>query len=391
MPNINYNGNSSLLPAASQLFNNGAKGLESALGNYSTRVKNRAVNELLQSAPTDGENADSYNTRMRLGLSNVDGIDPLKALQLSQVASDPIYKQEARELAANQYQDTQTQIGVVNTHNANTLVEQSRHNVATENKHTSKGYGMISDDLGNFYQYNKDDGSYKLVQEAGSGGVNPNHVTLKPVTSRDASGIETTKYVPVNKMTGQSINSESTTATKYPVIANSDKTYRDDMPVIDSNIANLESMINNPAYASSFGVVDNALDGVSRWAGFETQGAEKNAEINALSSNLLAGFGKAQMAGVLTDQDMKIIQQQIPSASDSPQTAKKKMAFIKDLMGVRNKSWRDRMNQSNPGWLKQDNVPSPSTTPQVPLEDLVPIGNGQYRMPDGTIIQKKAK
>jgi len=148
--NLNTNVGAGAGVVGQRLFNQGMSGLDAALDSYSTRVKNRAVNDLLQSAPTEGENADSYNARMRLGLSSVDGIDPLQALQLSKVASDPVYEREAKELAASQYDDTRgdvaftqgiqasnlsetiTQNDNTNTYRNNTTTETKRHNQVME-------------------------------------------------------------------------------------------------------------------------------------------------------------------------------------------------------------------------------------------------------------------
>ncbi len=359
---------------------------------HETRTRNAAINNILGQEKLENEDASGYQTRVNTMLGNIANLDPMEKIGLSNAASKPIYAQEQVEREKLQQDVTNAYKDASLLNQQDQITETGRHNVAMESKTTPKGFGMVSDDLGNFYQYSKDTGEYSMVQQAGAGGVNPDHVSLKPVVSRDENGIETTKYVPFNKMNGQPINGADAGGIKYPVISNGDKSYRDDMPVIDNNIANLEAMINNPKYASSFGQFDNAVDSTARWMGYQGDGTEKNAEINALSSNLLAGFGKAQMAGVLTDQDMKIIKQQIPSSSDSPATARKKMAFVKELMAVRNKSWSERLNASNPNWLQQNNEPvQEQVIPKTALEDLVPLGDGLYKMPDGTVIRKKAK
>jgi len=366
-----------------QLFQQGMSGLDKAINSYRDRTRNTAINKLMSIAPIDGQSPLAYQQQQRSAMSAIDGINPLEALQLSNAQANP-YVVEQKRLSDLE------QLGLNNQFRTDTLDESIRHNQAVESKVTPKGYGSVTTDNGDVYSFNKDTGTMELVQKGN--GFNSKNISLQAVTSRDSSGVETTQYVPFNKVTGKPIGGgDVPTGTKYPTISTGDKSYRDDIPAIDTNIANLEAMINNPAYASSFGIADNAIDGVSRWAGIESDGASKNAEISALSSNLLAGFGKAQMNGVLTDQDMKIIKQQIPSASDSPQTAKKKMAFVKELMATRNKAWSNRLKQSNPGWLEEDNVPVTSTTPKVPLEDLVPLGDGLYKMPDGTVIRKKAK
>ena len=295
-----------------------------------------------------GENLYDFQKRGASALL-LAGANPTEAAGMMKIKTAP-------DMAKRDYANTRADELFKQTLDTNKLAEDTRYHKAIEGD-----YSINSDDRGNTWKLNKNTGEREKLS-SGSG-INPKNIQLVPVTNRNSSGVETTNYVPVDKTTGKVVGGQDASATKYPVISNSDKTYRDDLPVIDQNIEKLEAIINNPEYADSFGQLDNAIDSTTRWLGFQNDDSEKNAEIGALSSNLLAGFGKAQMAGVLTDQDMKIIKQQIPSASDSPATAKKKIAFIKDLMNVRNESWRGRLDQSNPNWLPKEQINATTPTP----------------------------
>ncbi|MHA1664203.1 MAG: hypothetical protein ACTSVR_13210, partial [Candidatus Thorarchaeota archaeon] len=170
---------------------------------------------------------------------------------------------------------------------------------------------------------------------------------------------------------------------KYPAINQKDKGYADDMPAINNNLAELDQIVNDPAYANSFGLVDKYLDMVgSLWG---SEGGVKQAEAETLTSNLLAGFGKAQMAGVLTQQDMDIIKRQIPDVGDHPKKAQEKMKFIIRMMQDKNQAYINRMNKSNPDFLgsKGKTYSSPERYDSAPKV----LDDGSILFPDGSMVK----
>ncbi len=104
MANIQYGGSGAgtLGWAAGKLFNQGVSGIQGAMDSYSGRIKNRAINDVLGQEKLDNEDAVGYQTRINTLLGNVDGLDPLQRLNLSTVASKPVYQQELVEREAEQ-------------------------------------------------------------------------------------------------------------------------------------------------------------------------------------------------------------------------------------------------------------------------------------------------
>ncbi len=103
MANIQYGGSGAgtLGWAAGKLFNQGVSGIQGAMDSYTGRVRNRAINDLL-TQPSENMTADEYRDNMQMSLSGIDGIDPMKAIGLSNVASKSIYAKEALQREAEQ-------------------------------------------------------------------------------------------------------------------------------------------------------------------------------------------------------------------------------------------------------------------------------------------------
>ncbi len=134
MPNqVQYDGNAYLTGSADRLFNQGMTNIQGVADRYAGRVKNRAINELLKSGAAEGENADAYSSRIGREFAGIEGVDPLTALQLRNVASKPVYEREAKELAAEQYENQQAIEGYkINRNIENDLATQEhRSNILT--------------------------------------------------------------------------------------------------------------------------------------------------------------------------------------------------------------------------------------------------------------------
>jgi len=102
MNQINYDGAYNVAGQANNMFNAGMKGLTSAINSYRGRVKNNAINKILGTEKLIDEDAVGYQGRVNTLLGNIDDLDPLQRLNLSTVASKPIYEQELREREVEQ-------------------------------------------------------------------------------------------------------------------------------------------------------------------------------------------------------------------------------------------------------------------------------------------------
>ena len=154
------------LTAANKLFSN-----------ISNRIQGRAVNKLLGEYTPTGDMMTDSNTLLK-SLTDT-GVSPMEALGLVDKAMTPAYKQMAYD----------------------------------------KGqYGFTTDDLGNVYQTNRNTGDVNTVAGGYDIYNSPRNTVLKTVTNRDGSGVETTTQVPVNKLTGQPVNTQQS-QTQPPVDA----------------------------------------------------------------------------------------------------------------------------------------------------------------------------
>ncbi len=169
MPNqVQYDGNAYLTGSADRLFNQGMTNIQGVADRYAGRVKNRAINELLKSGAAEGENADAYSSRIGREFAGIEGVDPLTALQLRNVASKPVYEREAKELAAEQYENQQAIEGYkINRNIENDLATQEhRSNILTgqqTDREATAGYRKDSlkqktdlDDVNQFKIFNED-------------------------------------------------------------------------------------------------------------------------------------------------------------------------------------------------------------------------------------------
>lgn len=382
------------LPNPNQAMLLGQKGIGSGIDQLmqvGKQIKQNRINSdvasVLGMIDNNIDNPSMYQDQLFKGISQIEGIDPMTAIGLATTLSKP-------RLDERKYTNDR-----IDAENLNSY----RSTMA------SKGsFGMTTDDYGNAWLINKNTGEVTPYATGNEGRVNPKNIVLKPVTSRDTSGIEKTEYVPFDKTTGLTVqqttvgqddnaviaehlrteyginttdgfyalskdqqniiradikniltpadtdNTISGVGMKYPAVAQKDKEYADNIPVIEQNLENLEKMIMDPGFGGAFGALDQYTGQVGGMFPSPTDDSKKQAEVKALTSNMLAGFGKAQMAGVLTDQDMNIIRQQIPDVSDQPDIAMKKINFIKSYMEAKNKAFRERMGKSNPGYVSEN-------------------------------------
>ncbi len=87
------------------------------------------------------------------------------------------------------------------------------------------------------------------------------------------------------------------------------------------------------------------------------------------------------MAGVLTDQDMNIIEKQIPTTEDTPEQVAQKLNFLENYMAEKNRAWYERMEKSNPGFASETMKDAPvplgmkkQYNPETGKYRLVPVG-----------------
>jgi len=360
-----------LAQSSGNMMSKGFNQLSDTLKKVGDVKREAAVNQIISGADT----TDPYAAQAQLfgQLSSIPGVSAMDALGLSAAATKS-------SLDKMKYSDALQQKAFENS-----------IDYLKATKTSPKGYGMISDDLGNIYSFNKDTGDYSLVQKADAN-MNPKLVTLKSVVSRSPDGVETTRYVPFNKMTGQPIGGGSsfTSGTaggmgvKYPTATD---TQKDNKEALES-VLSLVNAMQIPTEEQS-GPIDSRVDDVKTWLNIDTPDTKAAAKFDSDLGNLVTAFGTAQVKGVLSDKDTQYIESQMPSRRYSPEVNRVRMDNIKRKIDEAVNRW-NKNNPYNPIEINRgENQTTVKSTPA--LEDLVPLGDGLYRMPDGRIIRKKAQ
>jgi len=331
-------GTSALLSGANRSFDRGFNAFQQVADNLDEVKRNQAIKSLLGSV----DMSDPYAAQESLsgGLMGIRGVDPLQAIGLASKAVQPAIQRRSEERA----------------------LEESAFNRAMDvAKFNQPDYATVKDDFGNIYALDKKTGRFSPIQTAPEGAVNPKDVQLVTVTDRDSYGNETTRVVPYNKRTlspmgagaGGSGGPGTVVGTKRPTLPTTDREMYDTASTIFPLIDELSGIVEESP--GSFGPLDQYTGAIGAMMG--TEEGTNLTRANAISSNLLAGFGKAQMAGVLTDQDMEIIRKQIPQTSDTATEARVKVKFIRDYLKDKYSQWFNRIGKSNPAILKDISTP----------------------------------
>ena len=367
--NVNTNG---LMQSAGRRIESGFNSLQKVADNLDEVRKNKAIKELVST--TDMSDPYSGQQTMLGNLLGIRGVDAKDAMNISGGIANPLIARN------NRAEDV--------TYRTNTFNESTRHNKAMENKgFAPKGYGMTTDEYGTTYMYNKDTGKYEAIVNgnANNGAVPPKFIGNTSVVDTDpATGIETKKQVSFDKRNPTvDLNGNPITSVSYPTITKDDRDYLQGIPTMNKMVTDLSKIIDTSS--GSFGPVDQYTGKIGAMLGKDEGTAQTKAR--AISSNLLAGFGKAQMAGVLTDQDMKIIKEQIPSVSDTQAEAQTKMKFLKDFLKTKTTAWIKEKERTNPGFVPKD-VMDKISAPAIPA-GAVDNGDGTITMPNGQVYRKK--
>jgi hypothetical protein len=323
------------MSASLGLMNSGVNKMVEAANVYSDRIKKRArdnaINEVLGMQLSGDPQAAQA---MVLGkLSRIDDMDPVTALGLTQKITAPYYLAEQQRY--DRSKDAYNQgIDYLNA-----------------TKTQPKGYGAVVDDYGNIVAYNKDDGTLTTIKEGEC--INPSHVVLKPVTTRDSNGVEQTVYVPFNKLNGQPLNQPSVS---QPSVSQPTSTQPGSqqiqmgvkMPVATDKqnesaeaLSNVLSLVNNIAIPtdSQSGPIDSRIDDISNWFNVDTKDGINSSKFDADLGNLITGFGTAQVKGVLSDKDSQYIEDQMPSRRYSPAVNKVRIDNIKRKVNEAVERW----------------------------------------------------
>lgn len=385
----------------SSLFNTGAQRFTGAIDSYAeriaTRAKNKAINELLTTAPSrDAEgNAQSpldYQQSNLTKLLGVQGMDYATASALASASAKPYFDE-----ASTRY--THQQNAIKRMDELSKQDEVVRHNMATENQ---DNYTTFGNEYTGYYTLNKDTGKYEPINGSRYRGIKPSDVQMIPVTNTDAYGNTVTEIVPFNKRTMSPVGGSIPTGVKMAPITESEKKVIEGTATSKDLLERGNSLFNGSKKGDNknIGVFDATIAEIGNRAGLNTQTGVTKSKMDSFNAEVQAYFDKAVQDGVMTNADADRFNKMIPSAYDAEDVARSKMKQLDNFIRTKESSAIQRMQQAHGGTVQaptggQLRPPPPlvRTAPSksVPLEDLQPMGNGLYKMPDGTIIRKKAK
>ena len=191
---------------------------------------------------------------------------------------------------------------------------------------------------GEVRRYNPASDSFETIMEGqttASGGVPTKQIEMKTVTVKDGMGNEVSRVVPVNKSTGNIVvngvdSGQPAVSIKNPTISQQDK---------DSALATTKSLEllgeAKQLYTPDIvGPMDNTLAWLANATGTAREGgdAQRNRELNQVLQNLKANLVAALIKGVPSDRDLKIIEEMLPSTSDSEPVFKQKLRRIEEIL-----------------------------------------------------------
>jgi hypothetical protein len=349
--------------------------LQGSMDRYSKRIRNSAINDLLQSSPTEGEDADSYNARIRLGLTGIDGVDPLQALQLTSIASKPVYDREARELAASQYQDSRDDTLFDQGLKSGELAETIDYNrdklaqdkAAADQRYEKGKYMLFNDDYGKTWKLNKNTGVREPINDGayGSGaygGMGRNSTVMVDKTVPDSFGGSTTIKVPVNKYTGKDADGNIPAVVKQATLSQKDKDFTKNYGSGATTIDSVRKYL-DPKYSGIWGGLDAVTGPVGNFFGAE-EGSNQALAKQDLENLRLEATNK--LTGTLSDADMKIILDTIPTINDQPEVAKAKLQKVETAIAKADANQFNRLVKSNPNAVKDMAIGMVNGTVPVP-------------------------
>jgi hypothetical protein len=326
---------------AGQLFDRGVSGLTDTINRVGEAKKQAAINQIITN--TDVSDPFAAHSALFGQISKIPGVSATEALGLSTAAvNNSMQKQQWQNKLDQQMFERNS--AAVNTGTGQRLgwnpeTQTYDKPIGSATATASKGYGAITDDFGTTYIYNKDTGSYEPIVNASAGAaggrVSPKNITMKSVTTKDANGNEVTKSYPINKATGTVVENGMDTGkplpdtVKAPTMSQAD---RDAALAAKNAFSGIED-IRSKFDPSAVGSFDNAVAVLDNAGGFNvSEDTVKNRELNQSIQNLKANLTAALIKGVPSDRDLQMIEDMLPSTSDSEVVFTAKLNNIEKIL-----------------------------------------------------------
>lgn len=235
---------------------------------------------------------------------------------------------------------------------------------------------------GETYTFNPETGKYDIPLYEGidplkvaQAKANGNNTVMVDKTVPDGFGGSTTIKVPVNKYTGKDAEGNTPKVVKQATLSQKDKdftkNYGSGSDVIKTVYDYLE-----PKHSGIWGGLDSLTGPIGKFFG-STEGENQALAQQALENLRLEATNK--LSGVLSDQDMKIILDTIPTINDQPELAKAKLQKVETAIAKADANQFNRLVKSNPNAVKDMAIGMvKGTTP-------VPTGYQLVKYKDGSV------
>ena len=364
------------------------------------REKDRTIRDVLSAVPTVGEDgklqsADSFRqSQLSKLLLQDNNIDPLEAMTIAGTASKPYYDTEARNIAAEKVNyamgrdvvsdaiagqkltnafDTATATA---GYRANVLKETKDHNRATEGD-----FAGFTDEYGKTWMINKNTGAKEEINTgvgAGNmpfGGAGGKNIIMVDSTTPDGFGGKTTVKIPVDKRTGLDAQGNQPQVVNQATLSQKDKDYTKNYGQSGTTVGNVRDTLGNTGI---WGGLDAYTGPIGAFFGSK-EGGEQRMVKQDLENLRLEATNK--LAGVLSNQDMQIILDTIPTINDQPDIARKKLAKVEKSMAQADANQFNRLVKSNPNAVKDMAIGMVNgTTPVPPGYQLVQYDDGSVSL-----------
>ncbi len=393
MPNQpQYQGASGLPSASNQMFNQGLKTLTGSMDAYADRIrenaKNKSIREVLQATRGKDESTIDFKQGQLNNLLTKNLVSPEEAIMYSNAVSKKYEDQDALDLAdvyrtqdlgykdAQLVQDADKQLSL-DKYRDTTTDETKRYHEATEGDFT-----IIDDEYGKTWQLDKNTGVRTPINTGvyGSNGVpfggkGGKNIIMVDKTVPDGFGGSTKVKVPVDKRTGKDAEGNVPQVINQAAFSQKDKDWSKNYGQSGTTVGNVRASLGNKGI---WGGLDALTGPVGAFFGSK-EGSDQRLVKQDLENLRLEATNK--LTGVLSNQDMQIILDTIPTINDQPEVARQKLAKVEKSMAQADANQFNRLVKSNPNAVKDMAIGMVNgSTPVPPGYQLVQYDDGSVSL-----------
>jgi len=360
-------------------FNDSTKGMREAITGYQGMRDKRAdretaLEQLLYSRNRDAKQDVIAADKVAYSRGRDDKSDLLASQKLLYDQGQD-YKKDVIE--GQKLTNTYNAAEATANYRADTLKENARYHKATEGD-----FSGFTDEYGKTWMVDKNTGKKEEINTgvgAGNmpfGGAGGKNIIMVDSTIPDGYGGQTTVKTPVDKRTGLDAEGNQPMVTKQATLSQSDKDYTKNYGQSETLNKSIRDSFSNKGI---WGGLDAMTGPIGAFFGSK-EGGDQRLVKQDLENLRLEATNK--LTGVLSDQDMKIILDTIPTIDDQPNIARKKLAKVEKSIAAADANQFNRLVKSNPNAVKDIATGMTNgSTPVPPGYNLQRNSQtGQYRL-----------